>query len=124
MMHWLLRVWRLIIAWLFGRDEPATLPAVFQLVHVAEEPDVPLPNRLYAVGENGHLWHVVLVCPCGCGEQIALNLLTDDSPCWTLSEASGVPTLHPSVWRHVECRSHFFLRGGRIEWCLGHDRAQ
>jgi hypothetical protein len=122
MMRWFLRVWRLFIAWLVGRDEHPTLSAAFQIVQVTEDPDLLVPNRLYAVGENGHLWHAVLLCPCGCGERISLNLLTDDTPCWTLKNASGVPTLHPSVWRHVGCRSHFFLRGGRIEWCLERNR--
>jgi len=122
MKRWFLRIWRLLVAWLLGRDEPSTLPAAFQIVQVTDDPDLILPNCLYAVGENGHLWHVVLLCPCGCGERISLNLLKDDTPCWTLTDAPGAPTLHPSVWRHVGCRSHFFLRSGRIEWCLERDQ--
>jgi hypothetical protein len=47
-----------------------------------------LPETLYAIGENGHLWHVSLVCPCWCGATIALNLLPDDSPRWRLYESA------------------------------------
>jgi hypothetical protein len=110
---WIVRVWRRLLGWLLGRDTSAP----FQLVYVVEHPDVVAPRRVYAVGENGYLWHALLICPCGCEQKIALNLVTDDAPCWTLTDDGGVPTLHPSVWRHVGCRSHFFLRAGRIVWC-------
>jgi hypothetical protein len=119
---WLARLW----AWLVGRFRRPQLPEsagdTYVLVAVGDEPDVLVPMHLYAVGENGQLWHATMLCPCGCSERISLNLLPDDSPSWKLSEHAGGPTLHPSVWRHVGCRSHFFLRSGRIEWCRGvHD---
>jgi len=92
---------------------------VYRVVHLNDDPDDVLPETLYTIGENGNLWHVVLVCPCGCGATIALNALPDDSPRWALTEEAGGPTLCPSVWRTSGCRSHFVLRRGEIIWCRG-----
>jgi hypothetical protein len=76
------------------------------------------PHKLYVVGQNGHWWHVAMICPCGCKATLFMNLLPDEDPFWTLSEeADGGASLHPSVWRKIGCRSHFFLRQGRIQWC-------
>ena len=35
-------------------------------------------------------------------------------------QSDGSVSLMPSVWRQKGCRSHFFLRHGRIDWCPGH----
>lgn len=102
-----------------SRAESEQLPEpAFRVVHLSEDPDELLPQTIYAIGENGHLWHVMLACPCGCGAAIALNVLPDDSPRWRLDEHG--PTLSPSVWRTTGCRSHFILRRGQVVWC--HDR--
>lgn len=38
-------------------------------------------------------------------------------PRWSLEvDAQGLPTLRPSVWLTGGCRSHFFLRKGKIIW--------
>ncbi|WP_436231260.1 DUF6527 family protein [Caballeronia sp. LjRoot29] len=59
-----------------------------------------------------------MICPCGCGEVIELNLLKQARPCWSAEEhPDGTISLVPSVWRQRGCRSHFFLRRGGIEWC-------
>lgn len=96
---------------------PAAPPPAYRVVHLTEDPDELLPETLYAIGENGHLWHVALVCPCGCGAIIALNVLPDASPRWRLYESADGPTLSPSVWRTTGCRSHFILRRGGVIWC-------
>lgn len=63
-------------------------------------------------------WCVGMRCPCGCGRTIELLLIREAAPRWDLStDASGLPTLKPSVWRQTGCRSHFWVRGGRIDWC-------
>ncbi|WP_228480154.1 DUF6527 family protein [Pseudomonas aeruginosa] len=37
---------------------------------------------------------------------------------WSLSvDGKGRPTLYPSIWRTTGCRSHFWVRKGRIHWC-------
>jgi hypothetical protein len=106
-----------------GIDEnhelPESPPQPYRVVYINEDPDQPIPRTLYAIGENGNLWHVVLLCPCGCGATIGLNLLPDDSPRWTLHKRRQGPTLTPSVWRTTGCKSHFILRHGQVIWCGG-----
>jgi hypothetical protein len=83
---------------------------------VPDPPDAPRPRTLYLVGETVP-WCGVLVCPCGCGDAIRLSLVPRDHPSWNavIGDADR-PTLSPSIHRVVGCRSHFFLRGGRIVW--------
>ncbi|WP_456769989.1 DUF6527 family protein [Bradyrhizobium sp. USDA 4448] len=57
-------------------------------------------------------------CPCGCGQGIELLLVKEAKPRWDLSvDPSERPSLKPSVWLQTGCKSHFWLRRGRVEWC-------
>ncbi|WP_236000503.1 DUF6527 family protein [Bradyrhizobium uaiense] len=57
-------------------------------------------------------------CPCGCRQTIELLLIREAKPRWDLSvDPAGRPSLRPSVWVQTGCRSHFWLRRGRVEWC-------
>lgn len=105
-------VWRqLSRLWRWG-------PKRLRTVMVEELPDRLDPLALYVAGENGHLWFAAMVCPCGCGETLHMNLQPGTSPCWSFrGHPDGSPSLSPSVWRKVGCRSHFFLRGGEVVWC-------
>lgn len=63
-------------------------------------------------------WCVGMRCPCGCGDPIELMLIREVNPRWSMSlDGDSRPTLHPSVWRKTGCRSHFWLRNGRVQWC-------
>lgn len=76
------------------------------------------PRTVYIVREDGFDEQVALLCPCGCGRVLQMNLLPDERPCWRVTRnADGTVTLHPSVWRRKGCGSHFWLRDGRIRWC-------
>ncbi len=115
-MKWLTTFWR----WLLGlfRRKPEQPP--LRAERVDDVPDSAAPATVYLVGEGEHLWAAVMLCPCGCGETIQLNLLAGTRPRWqaTLHD-DGTATLWPSVWRVRGCRSHFFVRRGRVEWCRG-----
>ncbi|WP_277423091.1 DUF6527 family protein, partial [Pseudomonas viridiflava] len=38
-------------------------------------------------------------------------------PRWGYSlDSACKPSLHPSIWLNNGCRSHFWLRHGRIHW--------
>lgn len=111
-LHFLIDVYRWFIAWFVG-------DRAYRLAFVSEEPPRLDRRTVYAIGENGHLWHVTFLCPCGCSSPISINLLPDDSPRWRLTENNRIPTLSPSVQRQVGCRSHFFLRNGTVEWVEG-----
>ena len=81
-----------------------------------------LPNSLedkaiYIVQEDGFLWHASMLCPCGCGEVIHLNLIPDERPCWQLSKnQDDTISLFPSVWRTKGCQSHFWFRHNKVHW--------
>jgi hypothetical protein len=75
-------------------------------------------RTLYVVQEDGFDEQAAMVCPCGCRSILHMNLLPDERPCWRLARHDdGTASLHPSVWRKKECRSHFWFRWGRVEWC-------
>ncbi|MGO7611084.1 DUF6527 family protein [Rhizobium ruizarguesonis] len=45
-------------------------------------------------------------------------VLEEALPRWDVAlDEAGKPTLHPSVWRKSGCRSHFWMKRGRIHWC-------
>jgi hypothetical protein len=99
-------------AWRNWRDPPyATLVVVAQL------PATLAPRTLYIVEEDGFQEQAAMVCPCGCGKTLHMNLLTDERPCWRVTmHADATATLFPSVWRKTGCASHFWFRNGRIVW--------
>ena len=75
-------------------------------------------KRLYLAHEDGEDWAVALRCPCGCGERLELMLIPEVKPRWRLLvDRHGHPSLKPSIWRETGCRSHFWLKHGRIVWC-------
>lgn len=85
---------------------------------VGDVPDCLKQYCVYLVDEDGQLWQVAMLCPCGCSAVIQLCVLPDTRPSWTVTmHTDGTLSLSPSVWRTTGCRSHFFLRGGRVDWC-------
>ena len=109
-MRSLLRLWWLLV-------ERSKLRPGFATLTVDDLPDVLAPKRLYLVGEGACPWSAALLCPCGCEATIQLSLLPKDEPRWrAVRHFSGSVSLRPSVWRTRGCRSHFFLRRGRVVW--------
>jgi hypothetical protein len=81
-----------------------------------------LPNyikdeRIYIIKDGINPDSLAFKCPCGCDSIIFLNLLKDAKPCWKFRiTKKGNITISPSVWRKIGCKSHFFIREGRIDW--------
>jgi hypothetical protein len=100
--------------WLFPRRAD-----LYTVACLEDEPPSVEPRIVYVIGGRGNEWIAAMVCPCGCGQTIKLNLLAHESrPVWTVHpDRRKRATIVPSVWRHVGCRSHFIVRGGRIHWC-------
>lgn len=91
---------------------------LYHFIRVEEFPDNLEKTKVYLAGEGENLWAAAMVCPCGCGDLIELNLLKQARPCWNVRlHSEGTVSLTPSVWRQKGCRSHFWLRSGRIDWC-------
>ena len=61
---------------------------------------------------------VVHKCACGCGEKVVLPLSPEH---WKLSY-DGEVTLFPSIGNYqYDCKSHYFIRDGRIVWVESSD---
>lgn len=87
-------------------------------VEFLEDPvDSPQKKVLYVVGTEDEPWQVEFLCPCGCKDKIILPVNDNTSPRWIIEIISNIPTLSPSIWRSKGCKSHFFLRYGKIQWC-------
>lgn len=62
-------------------------------------------------------------CPCGCGKVVWLPYYKmgqqkEITPSWGCQETEGEVTLSPSVLSSsFPCRSHYFIRRNRIQWC-------
>jgi Family of unknown function (DUF6527) len=78
-----------------------------------------LPFRdLLLAREDGEDWCLGLRCPCGCGKRLEMMLLKEVTPRWDLViDHHGRVSLHPSVWLRTGCRSHFWVREGKVVWC-------
>ncbi len=74
------------------------------------------PGILYIEGFQGNHWFATLLCPCGCKQEININLDKNDSPCWEIRN-TRFSDLWPSIWKKNGCKSHFFLKNGFIFWC-------
>lgn len=78
-----------------------------------------MPRRdLVLARDGGEDWCVGMRCPCGCGDTIELLVIREAKPRWDIAvNGDGRPSLSPSVWRQTGCRSHFWVRYGRVDWC-------
>ena len=78
-----------------------------------------LPLRNLVLARDGDEdWSVGLRCPCGCGRRLEMMLLEEVRPRWDVSiDRRGLVSLHPSVWLREGCRSHFWVKAGKIVWC-------
>jgi|ERR1051326_7849783 len=75
-------------------------------------------GKVYVVRSQGHTKWAQFRCPCGCGDVILLNLSASRRPKWIVRrDIFGRATIFPSIWRTEGCRSHFFIRRGKVDWC-------
>jgi|SRR5579872_1764183 len=108
-----------LISWLkrcfgkvFGRQ------SVFAVARAEEVDKERLSSAvLYVECRGGKDRWLHLLCPCGCGDVISLNLMTSHRPFWSLaSHEDGTVSVMPSVDKTSGCCSHFFIRRCRIAW--------
>lgn len=71
--------------------------------------------------QRGRPRWMMLKCPCGCAEEIPINLDHRAGKAWRYYDGGGRgATLFPSVWRDTGCQSHFIVWRGRILLLDGH----
>jgi hypothetical protein len=84
---------------------------------VDEIPDRLKRKTVYFIRHEGYNWQAIMVCPCGCTKILQMNLITDYKPFWEYKiESRNRVTLSPSIHRIIGCKSHFFIRRGKIIW--------
>ncbi|MHB1701030.1 MAG: DUF6527 family protein [Acidobacteriaceae bacterium] len=72
------------------------------------------PGDAVLIARDTPRW-LLLKCPCGCGEQIPVNVDKRADKAWRLYRgANRSLTLFPSVWRDTGCKSHFVIWRNRI----------
>lgn len=98
-------------------------PKLYKVKFVEDFPAELRVRLIYVTGTNEKPWQIAFICPCGCEDKIELYADQDTEPHWDLIVTNkDVVTLRPSVWRTKNCRSHFFLTKGRIEWVPDYSR--
>lgn len=90
----------------------------YKLIIVSELPKVTNENVIYIEGNESQkeYWYALLKCPCGCQENIMLNLMEDAKPCWNVNVNDSGISVSPSIWRTVNCKSHFWLSNSKVIW--------
>lgn len=71
------------------------------------------PGDAVLISRGRPRW-LLLRCPCGCGDELPINLDRRAGKAWRLYERDGSITLYPSVWRDTGCESHFIVWKGEI----------
>lgn len=103
LVNWLLRLLR--------REK------LFKYRFVDDVPDHLRSGTVYLIGNDGYFWQMLMICPCGCKKALYMNLIEDYDPYWKYEIRGKTISISPSINRMVGCRSHFFLKNGKIEWC-------
>jgi hypothetical protein len=80
---------------------------------VDEIPEQPKKDCVYIIGDLP--WLLLFKCPCGCRATIQLNLLIEDDPCWRFTIYRNRISIYPSVWRIKGCKSHFWIKNGKVK---------
>lgn len=69
--------------------------------------------------ERGKPRLLILRCPCGCGDDLIINLDRRAGAAWHFYQNRKGITLFPSYWRDDRCGSHFILWSSHVYWCRG-----
>ena len=114
--HWPARCWQSIRIW-WRRKRRYTDFCGVVFVDPGEDPTLALRDRkLVLVGSPQRPKWLRFMCPCRCGQIIALNLMASHSPRWAVEmHPDQTVTVHPSV-DATACGSHFWVRRSRVEW--------
>lgn len=84
--------------------------------HMPKSENVEANSIVIVGGKDWSKW-ALLKCPCGCGDLITMSLMKSHDPYWRIKlDFLKRVTLSPSVWKNDGCRSHFFIKKGKLSW--------
>ena len=73
-------------------------------------------KNIIVVGNRNNPKWVHFLCPCGCKNQISLNLMKSYYPRWKLKfNADNSVSIYPSV-DNSSCGSHFWIKHNKVYW--------
>jgi hypothetical protein len=78
----------------------------------------------FAIVERRKPRLIVLRCPCGCGDDLLINVDKRVGPAWRYYRNQYGMSLYPSYWRDSACRSHFIIWNNHLYWCSGWETEQ
>ena len=73
----------------------------------------------FVIVERGKPRLMVLRCPCGCGDDLLINVDRRVGKAWRYYRNQYGMSLYPSYWRDTACESHFIIWNNNIYWCSG-----
>jgi hypothetical protein len=73
----------------------------------------------FVIVERGKPRLIVLRCPCGCGDDLLINVDKRVGKAWRYYRNQHGMSLYPSYWRDTACESHFIIWNNNIYWCSG-----
>lgn len=92
---------------------------VLSYSYVIDLPDVLKSKQIYILKDGIVPELLAFKCPCGCNQDIILNLLKDTTPKWDFDfTLIGEINIYPSIWRSIDCKSHFFIRKSKVVWTI------
>ncbi|PQJ76549.1 DUF6527 family protein [Polaribacter glomeratus] len=103
-------------SFVFGKSRKQKPKYIYKIVK--ELPFSPKNNVFYIEGDekNNDYWYALMICPCGCKQKLTLNLIDDVRPCWSVNFENNIVSVSPSIWRTKNCKSHFWLKRGIVDW--------
>jgi len=74
--------------------------------------------------ERGKPRLLIIRCPCGCGDDLLINLDRRAGAAWRYYRNQHGLSLYPSYWRDTACGSHFIIWNSHIYWCSGWETSE
>jgi Family of unknown function (DUF6527) len=109
--NWVRQFW----AWVHRVPKP---DFTTERVTIHPAPDRIKPGQIVVVGDRQIQKWACFQCPGGCGEVIKLSLNQHRRPCWSIQvDRFDRPTISPSIRQINDCRCHFWIKEGQVEWC-------
>lgn len=89
-----------------------------KIIEVNEQPNrVPEGTLVLVMGGDTPKW-LKLTCPCGCGAEYSLPLMSSMSPHWqVIRESDGTISVYPSIdVTSLGCGAHFWIKQSKVVW--------